>query len=287
MARDLRVFSQPRWCGEAAEGRTLLMHAEQGYGDTLQFCRYGTIAVERGLRVMMEVQKPLVRLLRSLPGIDRVFTRGDEMPEADFHCPMLSMPLAVGTTMATIPASPFYLCADPDQVAYWQARLATIANQGPRVGLVWAGAATQAADRRRSLPADRFAPLLELDGLHFLSLQKNGPRPPAHYCLHDFMQEMDDFADTAALVANLDLIISVDTAVVHLAGALGKPVWMLDRYDPDWRWLVGRRDSPWYPSLRIYRQPRPGDWDAVLFEVAQDLCRTRDAAEFGIDARFP
>ena len=143
--------------------------------------------------------------------------------------------------------------------------------------MAWAGSprkqllAAAATDRRRSIAPDRLAPLFELPGLHFFSLQKDGPAAPEHFPLIDFMAEMEDFADTAALIANLDLIISVDTSVVHLAAALGKPVWMLDRFDPCWRWLVGRRDSPWYPGLRLYRQPKPGDWDSVVAEVARDL----------------
>jgi hypothetical protein len=194
----------------------------------------------------------------------------------------------MGTTIETIPAAASYLRADKVQVAAWRTRLAalgnpladppgdSLGNHRPRVGLVWAGAARTgtglaAVDRRRSLSPDRLAPLLELPALHFFSLQKGAAAGPAHLPLTDFMDEMGDFADTAALIANLDLVISVDTAVAHLAAALGKPVWLLDRFDACWRWFVGRRDSPWYPTLRLYRQPRAGDWEAVLAEVARDL----------------
>jgi Flp pilus assembly protein TadD len=271
MLQDQRLFAGPRWNGEPAEGKTLLILAEQGFGDTLQFCRYGPLAAERGLRVVMEVQKPLVRLLQSLPGVERVLARGEERREFDLHCPMLSMPLAMETTLETIPASPGYLRADDALIANWRERLAAMGINGPRVGLAWAGSGTLNADRRRSLPPARFAPLVDVPGVHFFSLQKDGPPPPPDFHLIDFMDEMEDFADTAALIANLDLVIAVDTAVVHLGGALGKPVWMLDRFDPDWRWLRGRRDSPWYPTLRIYRQRRPGDWGPVLAEAAMDL----------------
>jgi tetratricopeptide (TPR) repeat protein len=271
MVKGHRSFAQPQWHGGATEGQTLLIHAEQGFGDTLQFCRYAPLAAGRRLRVIMEVQKPLVRLLRCLPGIDLVMGRGEALPPFDLHCPMLSMPLALGTTLATIPSAPSYLHADEARVEVWRKRLATIASQGSRVGLVWAGTAMAAADRRRSVAPGRLAPLFELSELQFFSLQKDGPPAPADFPLSDFMDEMDDFADTAALIANLDLVISVDTAIAHLAAALGRPVWMLDRFDPDWRWLVGRRDSPWYPTLRLYRQPRPGDWESVLAEVARDL----------------
>jgi tetratricopeptide (TPR) repeat protein len=287
-----RIFAQPQWRGEPAAGRTLLIHAEQGFGDTLQFCRYGPLAAARGMRVIMQVPKPLVRALRLLPGVDLVVGPGEALPAFDLHCPMLSMPLAMGTTIETIPSAAAYLHADAVQVAAWRMRLAALdgpmgdslgdsmgvplGDSRPRIGLVWAGAARTgtalaAVDRRRSLSADRLAPLLDLPGLHFFSLQKGDAAATVHPRLTDFMDEMGDFADTASLIANLDLIISVDTAVAHLAAALGKPVWLLDRFDACWRWLIGRRDSPWYPTLRLYRQPRPGDWAPVLAEVARDL----------------
>lgn len=272
-----REFVQPQWRGEAAAGRTLLIHAEQGLGDTLQFCRYAPLAAARGLRVILEVPRPLVRLLRSLPRIDLLVVRGEALPQFDVHCPMLSMPLALGTSITTVPADVPYLYADPVQTAAWQARLAALPTPGPRIGLVWSGnprkqlLAASAICRQRSIAPDRLAPLFEVPGLHFFSLQKDGPAAPEHYPLTDFMGEMEDFADTAALTANLDLIISVDTSGAHLAAALGKPVWLLNCFDPCWRWLVGRRDSPWYPGLRLYPQPQPGDWDSVMAQVASDL----------------
>jgi tetratricopeptide (TPR) repeat protein len=269
-------FERPQWRGEAAEGQTLLIHAEQGFGDTLQFCRYGQLAAEKGLRVVMSVQKSLVRLLHSLPGIDQVVAEGEELPAFDVQCAMLSMPFAMNTTLANVPSHISYLKPDEAQTAAWRDRLAGLVGSETRVGLVWAGSsrnspALAAVDRRRSVSPDRLAPLLGLPRLHFFSLQKDGPPAPPDFPLIDYVHEMTDFADTAALVANLDLVISVDTAVAHLAAALGKPVWLLDRFDSCWRWLTGRRDSPWYPSLRLYRQPVPGDWDAVIAEVAGDL----------------
>ena len=269
MAR--REFAQPRWHGEAGSGQTLLVHAEQGLGNSLQFCRYAPLAAERGLRVVVEVQKPLARLLGSLPAIQGVVARGEALPHFDLHCPMLSLPRAFGTTTATIPGAPSYLHADSAKVAAWWTRLAALPRRGPRIGLAWAGSSKLRSDSRRSLAPDRLAPLFERPGAHFFSLQKDGPAAPTALPLTDFMNEMEDFADTAALVANLDLVISVDTAVAHLAAAIGKPVWMLDRFDPDWRWLAGRHGSPWYPTLRLYRQPRPGDWDGVVAAVAHDL----------------
>ena len=271
-----RNFPQPQWRGEAAAGQTLLIHAEQGLGDTIQFCRYATLAATRGLRVIVELQKPLVRLLRSLSGADSVLGVGERPPPFDLQCPMLSMPLAFRTTIDTIPGCSPYLHADKVKAAAWQERLAAMPDQGHRIGLVWAGAARKATalaavDRRRSLAPERFATLLELPGSQFFSLQRTGPAMPEGFRLTDHMEEMEDFADTAALIANLDLVITVDTAVAHLAAALGKPVWVLDRFDSCWRWLFGRRDSPWYPTLRLYRQPHPGDWDSVLAEIANDL----------------
>ena len=277
MRRGRRPFAQPQWHGEAAAGRTLLIHAEQGFGDTLQFCRYGPMAGARGLRVVMEVERPLVRLLRDLPGVELVVGRGEKLPPFDLHCPLLSMPLALGTTMATIPDGGAYLHADAAQMAAFQTRLGAAVGDRPRIGLAWAGSARlhspalAAVDRRRSVAPDRLLPLVGLHGFHFVSLQKGGPEVPGDFSLTDFMCEMEDFADTAALIASLDLVISVDTAVAHLAAALGKPVWVLERFDSCWRWLNGRRDSPWYPTVRLYRQPRPGDWDSVLTEVARDL----------------
>ena len=277
LAEAKRDFSQPQWCGEQATGKTLLIHAEQGYGDTLQFCRFASLVRERGLRVIVEAPSPLVRLLSGLRGVEQVVATGGTLPPFDLHCPMLSLPLAFGITVDSIPGGTPYLFADSAEVAAWAARLASTTQAGPRIGLVWAGSTRTAwpaaaeIDRRRSLPPALLRPLLAIPGLQFYSLQIGGPPAPAASPLVDFMHEMHDFADTAALVTNLDLVVSVDTAVAHLAGALGRPVCLLDRFDHCWRWLAGRRDTPWYQPLRIYRQPRPGDWDSVVAELAADL----------------
>ncbi|WP_158930248.1 tetratricopeptide repeat protein, partial [Acidisphaera sp. S103] len=228
MAGARRAFVQPQWFGEAGGGRTLLIHAEQGLGDTLQFCRYAALAAAAGLRVVMEVQAPLVRLLGDLPAVDRIVARGEALPAFDLHCPMQSLPLALGTTLETIPAAS--LRADVGLAAAWGARLGAMGDRRPRVGVAWAGNPEMVRDRQRSLSPDRLAPLFGVDGLWFFSLQKDGTAAG----VTDFMGEMGDFADTAGLVANLDLVISVDTAVAHLAAGLGKPVWLLDRFDPDW-----------------------------------------------------
>jgi hypothetical protein len=280
-----RRFTQPAWDGGG--GGTLLIHAEQGLGDTLQFCRYATLAAARGARVILEVQAPLVRLLRSLPGAGAVIARGEALPDFDVHAHMLSLPHIFGTTLETISAATPYLTADPADSETMRIRLGQ--KTGLRVGLVWAGNSyasvpeMAAVDRRRSLAPEHLAPLLDIPEIDFISLQKGG-KAPAAFGLTDFMDEMRDFADTAALVENLDLVISVDTSVAHLAGALGKPVWLLNRFDAEWRWLDGRTDSPWYPGMRIFRQDKPGDWDGVIAAVAGAL---RGLAPAGPERRVP
>jgi Flp pilus assembly protein TadD len=276
LAGSQRAWARPQWHGEAAPGRTLLIHAEQGFGDTLQFCRLAPLAASRFARVILEVPPPLVRLVRTLRGVDQVVAAGDALPAFDLQCPMLSLPRALGTTLEGIPATVPYLHADAAEAAVWRARLG---GPGLRVGLAWAGnprrhlRAVAAVDRRRSLPPELLAPLLAQPGPRFVSLQKDGPPALADAKVIDLMAEVHDFAATAALIENLDLVISVDTAVAHLAGALGRPVWLLDRFDSCWRWLGARRDSPWYPTLRRYRQPRWGDWASVVAEAAADLGR--------------
>ena len=228
----------------------------------------------------LEVPRPLARLLASLKGGAEIVVTGDPLPPFDVHCPLMSLPLALGTTLETIPATVPYLAADAPRVAFWRQRLAAL--PGRPVGLVWAGAPRRhhpdahAIDRRRSMRLEHLAPLAAVPGVSFVSLQKGDAAaqarlPGVGLQLHDFTTELNDFADTAALVAALDLVIAVDTAVAHLAGALGKPVWILNRFDAAWRWLLGREDSPWYPTARLFRQPAPGDWDGVVGEVRESL----------------
>ena len=290
MLAGRRDFAQPRWRGEQGDGRVLLLHAEQGFGDTLQFCRFAAAAAARGCRVILEVQKPLVRLLTGLPGVATVLGRGEALPPFDLHAPLLSLPQALGVTLETLPEPQPYLQPDQALAAHWRARLAA-PEAGRLVGLVWAGShrpAHAGIDRRRSIAPELLAPLFQASGIAFVSLQKDGPAMPAGLPLIEPMPEVTDFADTAALIANLDLVITVDTAVAHLAGAMGKPVWMLNRFDSCWRWpSMGRasprraspgrvspgRVSPWYPTLRIYQQPVPGDWESPIAAVAGDLNR--------------
>jgi hypothetical protein len=269
-----RPFKQPQWRGEPLGGRVLLLHAEQGMGDTLQFCRYLPL-IDPAAAVILEVQRPLVRLMRSLPGVRQIVAAGDTPPPFDVHCPLMSLPCAFGTELDTVPASIPYLHADPADAAVWRERLAPYG--GLRVGLVWAGKPDlQEVDRKRSLHFDQLAPILDLDGVTLVSLQK-GPAaaqiaPSRHgAAVLDWTADLSDFADTAGLVANLDLVIGVDTSTTHLAGALGKPVWLLNRFNTCWRWLLDRDDSPWYPTLRQFRQKQPGDWAGVLAEVRAAL----------------
>ncbi|MBN8902855.1 MAG: hypothetical protein J0H57_17645, partial [Rhodospirillales bacterium] len=262
----------PLWTGEPLAGRTLPVHAEQGMGDMVQFARY-LPHLPRDGHVILEVHPPLVRLLRQMPGVDAVLGIGEALPAYDLRIPMMSLPLALGLTgaedvSATIP----YLRADPDRSAAWRAR--PDALPGRRVGVVWAGNPERMRmDRRRSVPAALLAPLAAIPGVSLVSLQK-GPAAAdagAAGVAVDWTEELTDFTDTAALIAALDLVIGVDTAVIHVAGALGRPVWLLNRFDTCWRWERNCTDSRWYPTLRQFRQATPGDWSAVVAEVAAAL----------------
>jgi tetratricopeptide (TPR) repeat protein len=280
-AASWRHFDVPRWDGAAGAGGTLLLWAEQGLGDSLQFCRYATLAAERGWQVVVEVPTALVRLLQGLAGATVVPIGGAAALKIDRHCPLLSLPLVFGTTLDTIPAGTPYLAAVPEDVALWQQRLAGSPDAAPglKVGLAWGGNPAQdpsvhaVDDSRRSIALDRLAPLLAVPGVGFVSLMKDRRAgvEMAAYGMLDVMDKVEDFADTAAIIAQLDLVITVDTSIVHLAGALGKPVWLLNRFDTCWRWLLDRDDSPWYPTLRQFRQPERGDWDSVIAAAAAAL----------------
>jgi tetratricopeptide (TPR) repeat protein len=277
----------PTWRGEPVEQRTLLLRAQEGYGDTIQFCRYAELLAPN-TRVVLQVQRSLVRLLRGLTGGVEVVSTDGPLPRCDLYCDLLSLPHIFGTTFETIPTPRPYLHPDPVAVAAWRQRLAAL--PGLRVGLVWAGNPDYSSDRRRSIDPDRLAALAGVPGIAFVSLQAQGgsgnARLPNGLTLYDPSAELRDFADTAALIAALDLVIGVDTAVVHLAGAMGKPVWLLNRFSPCWRWLLERDDSPWYPSLRQFRQPQPGDWGSVLAAVREALHDLPDRQGSSIEAAF-
>ena len=275
-----RDLPKPAWTGEALGGKTILLHAEQGYGDTLHFVRYAPLVAATGGRVVLWVPDPLIRLLATVPGVAEAVSDRPPASAFDVHLPRMSLPHAFGATLDTISAPIPYLSPDGEAVAAWGKRVARLA--GLKIGLVWAGnpgypeKREYRIDRRRSLRLEQLAPLAEIDGITFVSLQKGdaagqATAPPAGLRLVDWMDEVTDFADTAALVANLDLVISVDTSVAHLAGAMGKPVWILSRFDGCWRWLENRDDSPWYPTARLFRQPAPGQWEPVLIKVADAL----------------
>jgi tetratricopeptide (TPR) repeat protein len=259
------AIAQPQWQGEALDGRTLLLHAEQGLGDAIQMLRFVPALAARGA-VLLEVPASLRRLADRFAPAVTVLTAGAARPAFDLHCPLPSLPFALKLGLADIPAGVPYLHPDAADAAVWRARLADV--PGLRVGLAWAGNPAYAADSRRSIRPDRLAVLADLPGVAFVSLQRDASAPIA---LHDRTGDLRDLADTAALIAALDLVVSVDTAVAHLAGALGKQVWLLNRFDTCWRWLRARTDSPWYPTLRQYRQARPGEWDGVLAAVRDDL----------------
>jgi tetratricopeptide (TPR) repeat protein len=273
LAASMRDFPQPRWLGEGAiAGKTILLYGEQGLGDTIQFSRFVPEVAARGARVVLEVQQSLVRLLASLPGAAEVVAHGDDLPQFDLHCPLPSLPFALRTTLDTLPAKS-YLAVDPELAAPWLQRVRVFPSL--RVGLVWAGTTSRGADARRSMAFATLGSLVDVRGVTFFSLQKDAAaaqlRQSQALRPHDFTGELTDFADTAALVEGLDLVISVDTSVAHLAGAMGKPVWVLLRFDADWRWLCDREDSPWYPTARLFRQTAPGDWDGVVSRVAAAL----------------
>jgi tetratricopeptide (TPR) repeat protein len=284
--REKRNFRQPQWLGGVSPaGKTILLQSEQGYGDTIQFCRYAPLVANLGARVILEAPRALAPLLESLNGPAQVVVQGEPLPYFDMFCPLLSLPLAL-RTKSSIPAQVPYLGVSEERRRVWRDKLGE--RRRPRIGLVWSGGFRPArpelwsVNERRNIPLAQFAALRSLEA-DFYSLQKGDPAESEFAALntHDWAgpkienlaSEMGDFADSAALIEQLDLVISVDTATAHLAGALAKPVWILNRFDACWRWLLDRDDSPWYPTARLYRQERPGDWDSVMCKVARDLTR--------------
>ena len=268
------AMPKPRWAGEPLEGRRVLLHGEQGLGDALQFCRYVPLVAARGGRVILGLPAPLRRVMAGLPGVERIASGQLAINDFDLHLPMLSLGEVFGTQMDTIPHRVPYLTAEPDLVARWGERLRGL--RGLKVGIVWAGSPAHGNDKNRSIGLAPFARLASIPGVSLVSIQK-GPTegqaadPPGGFPLLNLSPDITDFADTAAIMAGLDLVVCVDTSVAHLAGALSVPVWVLLPYAPDWRWMLDREDSPWYPTMRLFRQTRPGSWDDAMDRLEHAL----------------
>lgn len=271
-----RAFTSPQWSGaESLKDRTILLHAEQGFGDAIQFVRYAEMVAERGARLVLEVQPELARLMAGVKGVAQVIARGEKLVAFDCHCPLMSLPRALGTTLATIPARTPYIDVTASDAARWAGRLP---NGKPRVGICWAGAPSHRNDVNRSIALAQLARLLDNTDLTFVVLQYK-PSAEDRALLRDrdhvvdVADELQDFADTAALIKQLDLVVTVDTSVAHLTGALGVPGIVMLPFAADFRWLRGRTDTPWYPRLTLVRQPRLKNWDAVIDEVSTDFAR--------------
>ncbi len=271
-------LGKPLWDGSPFRGKRLLVHAEQGLGDTIQFARYLPLVKARGGTVIFEVREPLHALLETCPGIDQlvIFSFDEKCSEPyDLSIPLMSLPNLFGTTPETIPNQEPFIHSTPERINDWRNK---IGDTGFKVGIVWTGSPTNTGGHHRSCSLDSFAPLAEIQGVQLFGLQKQEagvklPERSEFVLINNFGSKFKDFADTAAAIENLDLVISIDTAVAHLAGAMGKPVWTLLPFSPDWRWLLNREDSPWYPTMRLFRQPEPGDWDSVFRQVEAELRR--------------
>jgi len=268
-----RNFAQPLWLGaETIDRKTILLHSEQGLGDTIQFCRYVPLVAARGARVILEVQEPLRQLMSGLAGVSQCVSKGEALPHFDLHCPLLTLPLAFGTRLDTIPSTIPYLRAP----THGQDRRAQLGPRDrPRIGLVWSGNPQHRDDRKRSIELNTLSPLFDVAAT-FVSLQRDlrAGDEAALKTRSDILNlgpSLASFADTAALISHLDLVISVDTSVAHLAGALGRPVWVLLSFVPDWRWLLNREDSPWYPTARLFRQTDAREWHGVVHRVRAAL----------------
>jgi tetratricopeptide (TPR) repeat protein len=276
---QMAMLSEPAWQGEILEGETLLLHGNEGLGDTLQFARYIPQAASRSDRVIVACQPALAPILSALPGVDAVVTDWRSLPSFDRHCAIASLPFVLGATVETIiPPMPF-VTVDPIYAELWRARLAVMVPPNlRRVGIVWAGSKAHPNDAARSMPLSAFAPITTLGAIALISLQTGdeaaqlrgyvGTAPVV-----DRTHELYSLADTIALIDALDLVITVDTMIGHLAATMGKPVWLLLAYVPDWRWFLHRSDSPWYPTMRLFRQTSPKDWPGVMSRVAAELQR--------------
>ena len=270
----VRSCPRPVWLGdENIAGKTLFIYWEQGFGDTIQFSRYAKLVEARGAKVIMSVQQPLCGLLKQISPTIKILKPNEEPTEFDYHCPLLSLPLALGTTLATIPAEQQYIKSDEELRSVWSARLPP--KTKPRIGVVWSGSATNKRGHHRSMELQQFLAVFSPDA-EWICLQKD-IREKDLALLRQFGRiaffgdDLRDFSDTAALLDLMDLVITIDTGVAHLAGAMGKPVWILLPYNPDWRWLLDRNDSPWYPSALLFRQQQIGNWATVTDQVKNEL----------------
>jgi len=263
-----RGFTQPIWDGSELKGKTVLIHQEQGFGDMIQFARYIPMIKEKGGIVVVEVQPELSRLFSTIPGVDKVINRGSPLPKFDFYIPMLTLAKVFATTIETIPSTLPYLKA-PDMHAV---QLPASMDNQRQIGIVWAGKPTHKNDKNRSCDFTHFIELLGIPGTSVYSLQKGDRQADIakHGCealVQSLGDRLGDFADTAAIISQLDMVITVDTSVAHLAGALGKPAWVVIPFAPDWRWMMNSTETPWYPSMRLFRQKKPGDWQTVFAEL--------------------
>jgi Flp pilus assembly protein TadD len=271
-----RLFTQPPWDRSALHGRTILLYAEpgSGFGDTINFIRYAQPIKELGGRVIAEVPETLRALCSTCPAVEEVYAQGSPLPQVDTHAILTGLPAILRTDFATIPRNVPYLFADPQLKQRWQEKLRTV--EGLKVGICWHGKPRRAPFDARPIPLERLAPLARLSGVALCSLQKGAgseelAETAGRLSVIDLGTSFTDFADTAAALANLDLIITIDTSIAHCAGALGLPVWVLLSYVCDWRWFLDREDSPWYPTMRLFRQKRPGDWEEVIDRVVQAI----------------
>lgn len=268
------AVQQPQWSGkEPIAGKTVLIHSEQGFGDMIQFCRYATQLARLGARVVLAIPSALGGLLKEVEGVSAIVYPGELLPHFDYYCPLLSLPLAFNTRLGTIPASPSYLRASPEKVTAWGQRLES--RVGPKIGLAWSGSREHVLTSYRSFALAQLIPFLP-DGYQYVCLQKeisdaDKATLDSHGNILYVGDELNDFSDTAALCQQMDLVISVDTSVAHLAGALGRPLWVLLSTVSDWRWLLDREDSPWYPEAKLYRQSCLGDWSSLLLRVKEDI----------------
>jgi hypothetical protein len=270
-----RSFTQPLWLGkESLVNKTILLYSEQGLGDSIQFCRYAMLVAELGAKIILEVQKPLVNLLQNLTGVSQLIAKGSALPEFDYQCPLLSLPLAFKTELKSIPIQKAYLKSSTAKLDVWSKRLGEKSN--PRIGLVWSGSTGHKNDHNRSLTLTDVLKHLP-PNFEYVSLQKEvreGDKDALiKSTIKHYGDQLVDFTDTAALCDLMDIVISVDTSVAHLAGALGKTTWILLPYVPDWRWLLDRDDSPWYASVKLYRQDEDRQYAPVLERVANDLMK--------------